>query len=67
MATAARAGTFVDIYDFPDGRLEIRCKALPPPYKRRRPTTVGTVRPLDRRSKTSTYHPCRWYMDGKNK
>jgi hypothetical protein len=29
MATAAPAGTFVDIDDFPDGRLEMRCKALP--------------------------------------
>jgi hypothetical protein len=26
------AGKFVDIYDFPDARLEIRWKATPPPY-----------------------------------
>ena len=29
-------------------------------YKPRRPTTVGTARPLDRRSKTSICHPYRW-------
>jgi hypothetical protein len=30
--TAAVAGKLVDIYDFPDGRLEIRWKGLPLPY-----------------------------------
>src|SRR5258708_38141377 len=29
---AAVAGKLVDIYDFPDGRLEIRWKGLPLPY-----------------------------------
>src|SRR3954454_13623240 len=29
---AALAGKLVDIYDFPDGRLEIRWKGLPLPY-----------------------------------